>query len=66
VEAEDVIRRLNEADYGGALRPGEGTAMAQYAAEARHLFYFILFSGYRHGPVFSAATISPKSSIYLL
>ena len=40
-----MIRRLNEADYGGALRPGEGTAMAQYAAEA---------------------TISPKSSMYLL
>jgi len=42
VEAEDVIRRLNEADYGGALRPGEGTAMAQYAAEASQ-FIFIFF-----------------------
>ena len=66
MEAEDVIRRLNEADYGGALRPGEGTAMAQYAAEASHFIYFLYLVGTAMAQYAAAATISPKSSIYLL
>ena len=37
VAAEQVVGTLEERDYGGALRPGEGTAMAQYAAEGKRI-----------------------------
>ena len=36
-EAEKVAGEANEAMYGGALRPGEGTAMAAYVQDGKRI-----------------------------